>query len=179
MITVRQEQEAVPSDYPAAPGWLSSDAMPVSPAALWQRLESWITRRYPVRAVTWIVDVVSDCGCSGADTDEFVPRLTPATLTTAESWDGSAWQAFTPTPGPLGLCLADGTYRLTYDVGEATPPEPVLEAYARLAEYLAEAPSDAGLTSLTDGDYSMTRRADTVGNALQYSGAADLLRGYR
>src|SRR5699024_2783441 len=111
----------------------------------------------------------------------FLPRLRPATLTQAEHWMGGDWMTFTPDKGPLGLILSGGMYRLTYDVGSAdTPPDAVLEAYRRLAEYWGEVGGlEPGATSITDGDYSVTRSANTAGRALQYSGAADLLRRYR
>lgn len=171
MFDILDEREAVPAAFPGYPSWLSPDAMAIPQEAVWGRIESWITRRYPVRSATWII---SGCG-------EFVPRLMPAVLTLAEQWDdrNSVWTAFTPTQGPIGLCLDDGTYRLTFDVGEAAPPGDVMEAVARLAEYWTETADDAGLLSVTDGDYSATRSANAVGNALQLSGAADLLRRYR
>ena len=80
----------------------------------------------------------------------------------------------------MGLMLNGGTHRLTYTVGtDDTPPDTLLLAYSRLAEYWAEAKADAGITSITDGDYAMTRSANAIARALQYSGAADLLRAYR
>lgn len=168
-MDVLSEDEVVPA-YPAAPSGLTPAAAALDPAALWRRLETWTTRRWPARNVTWIV-----CG-AGA----FVPRLAPAVLVTAEQWDGNTWSAITPAAAPFGLVLELGTYRLTYTVGDnADIPASVAEAYRRLAEFSAQVQGNAGLTSVKDGDYSATFSASAAAKALQLSGAADLLRPYR
>lgn len=170
MVDIIREDEGVPLDYPAMPEGLSDAAKGIEPAVVWQRLESWITHRYGERSVEWIT---RGCGL-------FVPRLKPAELVSVEIWNGSGWAQETPALAPEGVLLGDHPYRLTYTVGTATAPDSVLEAYRRLAEYWAEADTaGAGLTSVTDGDYSFTRSATATARALQNSGAADLLRRYR
>jgi hypothetical protein len=161
------ETEGEPASYPALPGTFT-----VTTAVVWRRLENWIRHRWAERTVTWVVQ--------GPGTWE--PRLTPATVDTAERWDGSAWQTVTLTPAPLGYELDDHTYRITATVGSTDdPPDAVLEAGKRLAEYLDQAGADPakGHSSVTDGDYSFDRPASWAARAMHYSGAADLLRGYR
>lgn len=169
MAEVIHEKENLPDEYPDPPTALSTGAEALDPAAVWTRIESWIIHRWPIRTVQWIVQ----------GPGWFVPRLKPAELVKAESWTGMGYEDVEPDPAPFGLSLNDGVYRLTYDIGETTPPASVLEAYRRLAEYWAETGAEGGATSITDGDYSVTRSANAVGRALQYSGAADLLRAYR
>lgn len=170
MMHIAREDEGEPLDYPAPPDGLSAAALAIEPAAVWQRLESWMTHRWGARTVTWIAH---GCGV-------FVPRLQPAELVTALRWDFGGWVPETLAPAPVGLLLDNETYELTYTVGSAdTPPPAVLEAYRRLAEYWAETQADAGYNSVTDGDYSFTRSPNAMARALQHSGAADLLRRYR
>jgi hypothetical protein len=69
-------------------------------------------------------------------------------------------------------------------VGGGDVPAPVLAAFARLAEYSADTDERAGAT-----DYSVNlggaiqesyrRYPSWLARAMQYSGAADLLRPYR
>lgn len=170
MVDIISQDEGVPLDYPAMPAGLSDAAKNIEPAAVWSRLESWTCYRWGERSVAWIT---RGCGL-------FVPRLKPAELETVEIWTDDAWTTETPALAPEGILLGDHPYRLTYTVGtDDTPPASVLEAYRRLAEYWAETGAEGGTTSITDGDYSITRSANALGRALQYSGAADLLRAYR
>lgn len=166
------ETENAPAMWPEPPDGLSAAAAAIPEGAVWSRLEKWITRRWGKRGVKWIIE--GPC--------EFIPRLTPAALDTAKKWGGmsTGWETTTPANGPQGLILGADVYKLTFNVGETSvPPSDVLEAYRRIAEYWAEAEGDAGFTSVTDGDFSLTRSANAMGRALQYSGAADLLRAYR
>jgi hypothetical protein len=104
------------------------------------------------------------------------------TVDSAEKWDGGAWETVTLDPSPLGYDLQIATYRVTATVGSTdAPPEAVLEAYRRLAEYFAQVRTDpaSGHTSIQDGDFSFDRPAAWAARAMQYSGAADLLRSYR
>lgn len=171
MVDIIREDEGEALDYPAMPDGLSDAALSIEPAAVWQRIESWITHRYGERTVEWIT----------RGPGVFVPRLKPAELVTVERWSGEDWASEEPARAPEGLMLGDHAYRLTYTVGtDDTPPASVMLAYARLAEYWAESDAaSAGLTSVTDGDYSFTRAATAAARALQNSGAADLLRAYR
>ena len=167
MVDVLSETEGEPSSYPALPGTFTTP-----PATVWKRLEGWIVLRWGERTVTWIVQ--------GPGTWE--PRLQPATIDTAERWDGEAWQTVTLQPGPLGFELDAATYKITATVGETSdPPDIVLEAVKRLAEYLDQAAADPvkGYSSVSDGDYSFDRPAAWAARAIHLSGAADLLRAYR
>lgn len=136
---------------------------------IWSRFEVWCSYRWGVRDVTWTVE--------GAG--EFVPPLRPATFTSAKLWTPGNWHDQTPDDGPLGLILRGGTWRLTYEVGDEGVADDVAEAARRYSEYLQQTAGEAGITSLKDGDYAITRNANAVARALQYSGAADLLRAYR
>jgi hypothetical protein len=167
MVEVLSETEGEPSSYPTLPGTFT-----VTTAVVWKRLESWVRRRWGERTVEWVV----------AGPGTWTPRLQPATVDTAEAWDGDAWETVTLQPGPLGFELDSRTYRIQATVGSAdTPPDVVLEAGRRLAEYLDQAGADPakGHSSVTDGDYSFNRPAGWAARAMHYSGAADLLRGFR
>jgi hypothetical protein len=167
MVEVLSETEAEPASYPALPGSFTVDL-----SAVWRRLEGWIAHRWNERTVTWIVQ--------GPGTWE--PRLRPATVDTAERWDGSAWQTVTLQAGPIGYELEAATYRVACTVGDtAAPPAIVQEAGRRLAEYLDQAGSDPvqGHSSVQDGDYRFDRPSGWAARAMHYSGAGDLLRGYR
>ena len=166
------ETESEPDSYPSAPGDLSDDALGVTTAVVWKRIEDWIRYRWAERQVVWIVE----------GPGVFVPRLLPATIDTREVWNGEAWETVTLDPAPLGDKLDAKTYRITATVGSTdNPPPTVMEAYTRLAEYTAHAEADPaqGHTRVSDGDYSFDRPATYAARALHYSGAADLLRGYR
>lgn len=177
MAVTLQEIEAVPSSYPAKPSGLSTAAAALSESMVWHRIERWIATRWTSRAITWIAE----------GSGEWLPRLSPATISTTEIWNGSAWEAVTLTASPLGgYCLdAEGPYRFTGTVGSGTVPEGVNEAYRRLAEYIANGKSSApGVTSRTvnvggDVSESFDRPNNWLARALAYSGAADLLRDYR
>jgi len=172
MVEILSEDESAPSSYPAKPSGLSTKADALDKAIIWNRIEDWIRQRWNERTVTWIVE--------GPGT--FEPRLKPATIDTREVWNGDSWESVTLDAAPIGEELNARTYRITATVGSKdTPPETVLEAYRRLAEYTAEANADParGHTSVSDGDFSFDRPAAYAARALHYSGAADLLRGYR
>jgi hypothetical protein len=167
MVEVLREDEGQPSSYPDLPGTFTVDL-----ATVWKRLEGWIRHRWNERTVTWVV----------AGPGEWEPRLQPATIDSAEAWDGETWETVTLKPGPLGYELDERTYKITATVGSTDdPPAIVLEAGKRLAEYLDEAGGDQakGSTSVQDGDYSFDRPAGWAARAIHYSGAGDLLRGYR
>lgn len=170
MTVVLRQSEAAPASYPTVPG-LSTAAAALDADALWQRLESYIAHRWTPREVTWTV----------RGPGEFVPWLTPATVTTTERWFDLEWQGVTPDPSPLGgLMLPTGdVYRIIATVGSGDPPAAVLEAYRRLAEYLASGEGKAGASAyrfkVGDLEEDVERAPTWVARALQYSGAADLL----
>ena len=68
MVDIIREDEGEALDYPAMPDGLSDAALSIEPAAVWQRIESWITHRYGERTVEWIT----------RGPGVFVPRLKPA-----------------------------------------------------------------------------------------------------
>jgi len=180
MAATIQEDEAAPTAYPTV-YCVSEEAKSLDPALIWQRIESYTSRRFSTRSVTWIVE-----GCG-----EWAPPLSPATLSTCEVWQNYAWVAFTPTPGPLGGYAFNGygPYRITANVGAGPVPAAVKEAFVRLAEYFADVRESAvtrgtaGVvkSDLTIGQLSeMTTRSPTwSAKAMEASGAGDLLRTYR
>lgn len=175
MTTIKQS-EAIPSSYPAAPAGLSDAAAALNSSTIWQRIENYIAYRWTARAVSWVVE----------GPGEWVPPLAPATVSTVQIWDGGQWITETLTPSPLGGYQLDavGPYRFDASVGSGNAPAAVLEAYRRLAEYLAaEAKIDAGVTKTANvvGDLRIEteRNVSWIARALINSGAADLLRPYR
>lgn len=171
------QSETFPDAFPEPPGDLSPEAQALDPAMIWQRLESYMAYRFTERAVTWTV--------SGPG--HFEALLSPATITKAEVWRGDEWEELTLPASPLGglRFQGEGPYRIAATVGDddmAVPPA-VLEAFRRLAEYMAQDAGIAGAYSHSErlGDASETIRRDAswMGQALQNSGAADLLRHYR
>tara|TARA_B100001540_G_scaffold314586_1_gene339885 strand:- start:426 stop:1004 length:579 start_codon:yes stop_codon:yes gene_type:complete len=150
---------------------------------VWQRIEDHIAYRWTARQCVWTVQGPGD----------WRPHLSPVSAVTVESWDETtkAWSALIAEPIPAdGFYLPrDKTYRITATVGdtETAVPQPVVQAYHRLSGYLSEVALDdkpVGATThslkLGDGlDESTTRNPNYVARALQYSGAADLLRKYR
>lgn len=169
MATTIKQIESEPESYPIL--------MP--PIALndvaWQRIEGYIAHRFAARAVAWIVE----------GPGEWVPPLTPATIATAEVWRAGAWEDITPDESPLGgyWLIGHGPYRFTGSVGGGEIPDCVLEAVRRLAAYIGCDPGEPGARShsVTVKDLSeVTMRAPSwMAQAMQNSGAADLLRRYR
>jgi hypothetical protein len=171
--TIRQDED-MPASYPAAPDTLSTAAAALDLPMVWQRLEAYVAHRWTERAVTWIVE-----GCG-----EWRPPLTPATITTVEIWRSEAWEAVTLSPSPSGgYVLPGGTYRFVGTAGGGTVPEAVNEAFRRLAEYMATKAGKPGVRSerISAGSVSVsqTRSASWTAEAIQNSGAGDLLRTYR
>lgn len=169
--------EAVPAEYPDPPDGLSTAATALDPAMVWQRLEAYTAWRFSPRGVEWIAE-----GCG-----EWRPTLKPATIATVEVWRGEAWEATTLGTSPLGGYLLPGVgpYRFTGTAGEddADVPAAVMEAFGRLAEYLAVKPGKPGVRSesVQAGTVSLstTRSPTATAEAMQNSGAADMLRGFR
>ena len=166
--------EAIPEDYPEV-GGLSPAAAALDSAALWQRIETYIVWRWTPRAVIWTVQ-------GGGDWE---PPLTPVLLNDVYVWAGNNWSSFEPDFGPLGFILPDELCKVEATVGDdEDPPAAVLEAFRRLAEYMAaEAVGAPGASrySVNIGEISesISRHPAHMARALDNSGAADLLRPYR
>ena len=171
-----KRQEAIPAAYPAAPEGLSPAAAALDAAALWQRIEGYISHRWTTREVIWTV----------TGPGSFEPDLTPATITASEIWDGTSWITASLDASFLGgvMLASEGPYRFTADVGGGDVPAGVSEAFRRLAEYLSDVPDRAGVSSYSvgmDGAITESYRRDAawIARAIQLSGAGDLLRSYR
>ncbi len=173
-ITVRQE-EAVPDSLPAVPAGLSEAAAALDSAAVWARIEAYVAHRWSPREVVWVVE--------GAG--EWIPPLTPATVSKTEVWGQIGFSEASLAPSPLGgLDLPGGTHRITATVGGGEVPAEVQEAFRRLAEYMAETSERPGASSYSVNIggaiiEEVTRAPAWMARAMQNSGAADLLRKYR
>ncbi|SDL79965.1 hypothetical protein [Paracoccus chinensis] len=191
--------EAVPEAWPELPANELILANAADTAAwAWQRIEAYCAHRWTPREVMWLVQ----------GDGEWFPPIAPAVITKVESWEGGDWRPTVPEASPFGrLCLWGDAHRITATVGADNPPPPlVLKAATRLINYLCQqidrndpdlwatsmrwitSPPDEQITvrdgtaTITRGDKtqeSYTRPADYIAKALQYSGAADLLRPYR
>ena len=177
MATLIKQTEALPAAYPAI-GGLSDAARALGKEIIWQRLEPYIVTRYSERAVEWIAE----------GPGEWVPPLSPATIATVQVWSrAGVWETATLCASPLGgyWLPCTGPYRFTAIAGSDDDPPPVAvrEAFRRLAEYLVASPGKPGATteSVSIGEMSRSIRRDAswMAQALQNSGAADLLRPYR
>lgn len=178
MAATIKQTESLPEEYPDLPeNFLNAAAAALDPAMIWQRLESYVSHRWSERDVEWIVE--------GAG--QWEPPLSPATVTKAEIWRGEAWTELTLPAAPLGgfLLSGHGPYRFTATVGDddADVPAAVLEAFKRLAEYSAQSRGKAGARSERIGagsiSLSHSRSPSWLAEAIQNSGAGDLLRPYR
>lgn len=161
-------------------------------AAAWQRVESYIAHRWNSRSVVYIAEGPGDWRAD----------LSPSTIANVEVWRDNAWVAETLDPAPLGGYGLDseGPYRFTGTVGSASePPRAVKEAVFRLVQYFRavdETPPEHRIVSSLktdqapyyqphDATHSLREldierpNAQWIARALQYSGAADLLRPYR
>jgi hypothetical protein len=169
-VTVRQAESA-PASYPVLD--------PAVGAEVWQRLESYIAHRYSERDIEWIVE----------GPGEWHPPLAPATIDTVEVWSCRAneWENITPDASPLGgyWLPATGPFRFTGTVGvdDADVPASVDTAAQRLSEYMGAKPGTAGATSertrAGSVEVDKSRDAAWMAQAMQNSGAADLLRTFR
>jgi len=176
-MATRYQLEALPLTYPDAPSGLSDAAAAYDAAIIWQRIEAYTVWRWSERTVEWIVE---------GDGGDWRPPLAPVEFTSVEVWRGNAWQEATPDPSPFGGFVLDceGPYRIRAVVGDnGEPPAAVLEAFRRLAEYMASDPGKPGASSesVSAGSVSVShsRSAEWQGRAMINSGAADLLRRYR
>jgi hypothetical protein len=156
---------------------------------VWDRIEAFIAWRWTSRAVVWIVEAQHGEG------GNWKPTLTPATITTVESWDPTnVWVTASPPldPSPNGgywlPWTSNAPFRFTGTAGVngSTVPEAVKTAFRRLAEYMASDPEDIAGASrfrmiLAQREIEMDydRSPTWLAMALRNSGAADLLRPYR
>lgn len=173
MATLIKETESAPEAYNLQPSaTLATTA--------WQRVEPYIAHRFSPRTVEWIVE----------GPGEWHPPLKPATISTVEVWSrADEWEDATLAASPLGgyMLPCTGPYRFSATVGSPhnqNPPTAVVEAVRRLAEYLNASPGKPGVISKSVSlggaiDESWRRQANWRAQAMQLSGAADLLRGYR
>lgn len=178
MATTIKQDEAAPDSYPVVAVDLSAAAWALDEEIVWERIESWVAWRWTARGVTWIAE----------GPGEWAPPLAPATIATTEVWTtAGAWEAAELTAAPLGgyVLPGAGPYRFSATVGGGEPPLPfaVEEAVRRLAEYMA---ADAGTPGATREQTSAgpitlghSRSASWLAEAMQNSGAGDLLRPYR
>lgn len=157
------------------------DDAPVS-AAIWARLESYISRRWGERQAVWTVQGPGD----------WSPHILPADNFVVSIFDDltKTWTAVPVVEAtPFGLNLPHcAVYKIVATVGDTGDiPAIVQQAYLRLAAYMAEVETTdypAGASSyevdLGGAVKETVQRAPTwIARALQHSGAADLLRGYR
>jgi len=172
--TIRQDED-MPAEYPEVPDNLSTAAQALDLDLIWQRIEAYVAHRWTARNVTWIVE----------GRGEWCPPLTPATIATVEIWQADTWQAATVPPSPLGgyVLPGHGPYRLKGTAGSGDVPAVVMEAFRRLAEYMAAKPGKPGARSESIGagsiSLSHTRSPAWMAEAIKNSGAGDLLRPYR
>jgi hypothetical protein len=178
MATTIKQTEAAPEEYPdlGSPSPLSAAAASLSPDMIWQRIEAYIAHRWTARSVTWVVE----------GPGEWHPPLAPATISTVEVWSRAGeWETATLDASPLGgyYLPYTGPFRFTAMVGSGDVPANVIEAFRRLAEYMASKPGKAGARSesIAAGsiNISSTRDPAWLAKAMQNSGAGDLLRGLR
>lgn len=177
MTATIKQTEATPSAYPDPPAGLSAAAATLNPAVVWQRLEHYCAFRWGERSVTWIVE----------GPGEWIPPLAPATVGTVEVWRDE-WEMAEVSASPSGgyVLPGCGPYRFVATVGTAAEdgaPAAVLEAWRRLAEYMIAKPGKPGATSerITAGSVGIAhnRSASWLAQAVENSGAGDLLRAYR
>jgi hypothetical protein len=173
MAETLKQIEWAPAQWPARPPSMSVEAAMIAPAIIWARLEHYTAQRFSARDIQWIVEGPGN----------WEAPLSPATITTVERWVNGAWQEDAAlSASPLGgyVLSGCGPYRFTGTVGAGPVPEIVNQAYRRLAEYFAASDGRAGLRAETVQDIgSFEYDLNAVASALQKSGAADLLRGYR
>jgi hypothetical protein len=174
-VTADHIDEAAPTTY-----LNTSPALPMGDVA-WQRIEGWINWRYTPRTVTWFVN-----GCG-----YFEPNRFPYVITGTEVWSNRAkvWETTTLDPSPRGgfYLPCTGPWKITATVGGGSPapvvPPLVLEAWKRLATYLASKTGTSGASRerIEAGSIRLDTMRDPawMANAMRDSGAADLLRSFR
>lgn len=166
--------ETLISEWPAVDG-LSSEAAALDPAPIWTRIEYHIAWRWPARSVVWDV--------SGPG--EWIPSIAESEIDEVLIWRDTSWQPITPDPAPRGIVLPEGRFKISGTAGsDDVAPAAVLEAFRRLAEYLAASDTSApGASRFSTGigpiSETFSQSPSHIARALVNSGAADLLRPYR
>lgn len=174
MAEVLEIIETMPDDHGQMwpPLYLSEAAQRIDPSAVWARMESWTGHRWAPRPVTLIV--------AGPGPLRWPVR--PFTIGAVERW-GATWTETVLADGPLGPELGHGIYRITGTAGEANAASyEVIEAFKRLAEYMAATSDQPGTTSYSvtvGGALTENWKRDRATSPILQSGAADLLRSYR
>jgi hypothetical protein len=179
MATTIEQNEAAPDSYPTTATYPGSALFN---DVAWARIENYTAWRFSPRTVTWLVE----------GPGHWKPPLAPAAITEVNVWSvtENAMVSMTLNASPYGgyELPACGPYRFTGTVGDiegigVTIPDIVWTAVKRLAAYFSANPGTAGARSerLDAGSISIatTRSESWMAMALQNSGAADLLRGYR
>lgn len=176
--------EGDPTPLPPVPG-LSPQAAVLPADLIWLRIEGFTGRRFAFRDAEWFINGF------GA---YWQPTVEPWQIDGMAEWNTSSelWE-----PRDLPSWQPDRGYRLTGhgrwrflgSIGSVDlPAMPFIEAYRRLAEYLAAGDAAAehwvpGVRSYTvsDGGMSITqqRAANWQADAFRLSGAADALRYHR
>lgn len=194
MATTLRIVEGIPDSYPQVvePAPLADSQIEKLAINAWQRVEAYIATRWNSRSVEYIAE----------GPGEWYPKLAPTTISTVEVWRNYQWETTTLNPDPLGgyELPGEGPYRFTGVVGSTNePPRAVKNAVFRLFEYFLavdETPRSQRVTRTFKTDqepyvepeygqwsYRTAEREfhnpQWVARALQYSGAADLLRPYR
>lgn len=177
MAVTLKEVEAAPAAYPSEPVGLSQATTGQDSDAIWARIEAYCRFRWTPRDVVWTVE----------GEGPWEAPLEPAVMNTVEVWENGAWVECTPAASPWGGydLPGDGPYRITAEVGAgAEVPAVVDEAYRRLAEYLTDDSDRSGVSKYSvimsqSLEETYQRNPAWVARAMQYSGAADLLRPYK
>lgn len=176
MAVTLKEDEGIPAEYPTVAATLSDAAVALDAAAIWQRIESYCAHRWTPRQVVWIAE----------GPGEWLPPISPASIATGEIWISKSWTACALDAGPLGgiILHSPAQYRIIANVGGGDLPPAVAEAFRRLAEYLADEPDRAGVSSYSVNlgsaiSESYSRNPAWSARALDLSGAADLLRPWK
>lgn len=146
----------------------------VDPVA-WARIEAWVARRWTPRTVVWVVK----------GPGVFRPPLGPVPELVADIWTPEGYEPAMFDNEPEGPVLRAATYRITATVGAGPVPAEALEAAARLSAYLSEGAgvgipgaSSYGVNLGQIGE-NFRRNPAWMARAMEWSGAADLLRPYR
>lgn len=179
MAITLEIQESAPLEYPEIDN-LPDARFGTDADAIWQRIECWIGHRWGKRDVIFIVEGPGD----------WTPPLVPFSTLTIEVWHDDEWVSAVVPPTPLGGYRLDfpGPFRFAGVAGSTdAPPPAVKEAYRRLITYSSSIIGhDGGAKgAVTRSDYAGENAGGRefvngwAGKAIQYSGAADLLRPWR
>ncbi|MEM6438548.1 MAG: hypothetical protein AAF763_02460 [Pseudomonadota bacterium] len=145
----------------------------VEMAAVWRRIEAWVSWRGPARSAAFTLE----------GPGEWRPPLHPFALLQAFRWDATSriWMETTLPAAPLGYELDDGRWLVTGTAGNDDAPVPaeIYEAAQRLEEYMRGIANKNKDSFAYTELYQSRRAARYAARALELSGAADLLRPWR